>query len=80
MPQNHGKPLCGPSTRRNPSRKAVFWVNLGDDADTTGAVYGQIARAYYGECGIPHDWWEKLARRSLIESLAGRLLELSLIF
>ena len=24
-------------------------VNLGDDADTTGAVYGQIAGAYYGE-------------------------------
>ena len=28
-------------------------VNLGDDADTTGAVYGQIAGAYYGESGIP---------------------------
>lgn len=28
-------------------------VNLGDDADTTGAVYGQIAGAYYGEDGIP---------------------------
>jgi ADP-ribosylglycohydrolase len=28
-------------------------VNLGDDADTTGAVYGQIAGAYYGEKGIP---------------------------
>jgi len=24
-------------------------VNLGDDADTTGAVYGQLAGAYYGE-------------------------------
>lgn len=27
-------------------------VNLGDDADTTGAVYGQLAGAYYGENGI----------------------------
>jgi ADP-ribosyl-[dinitrogen reductase] hydrolase len=24
-------------------------VNLGDDADTTGAVYGQLAGAFYGE-------------------------------
>lgn len=27
-------------------------VNLGDDADTTGAIYGQIAGAYYGDAGI----------------------------
>jgi ADP-ribosyl-[dinitrogen reductase] hydrolase len=53
-------------------------VNLGDDADTTGAVYGQIAGAYYGEKGIPQDWREKLARRSLIESFAERLFELIL--
>lgn len=54
-------------------------VNLGDDADTTGAVYGQIAGAYYGEHGIPRDWREKLARRSLIESFAELLFELSLM-
>ncbi len=52
-------------------------VNLGDDADTTGAVYGQIAGAYYGEDGIPQGWREKLAQRSLIESFADRLFELS---
>jgi len=28
-------------------------VNLGDNADTTGAVYGQLAGAFYGEGGIP---------------------------
>jgi ADP-ribosylglycohydrolase len=28
-------------------------VNLGDDADTTGAVYGQLAGAFYGEDGNP---------------------------
>lgn len=53
-------------------------VNLGDDADTTGAVYGQIAGAYYGEEAIPQEWRERLARRSLIESFAERLFELSL--
>lgn len=31
-------------------------VNLGEDADTTGAVYGQIAGAFYGENGIPDGW------------------------
>jgi hypothetical protein len=28
-------------------------TNLGDDADTTAAVYGQLAGAFYGEAGIP---------------------------
>jgi ADP-ribosylglycohydrolase len=50
-------------------------VNLGDDADTTGAIYGQLAGAYYGEPGIPARWRERLARRDLIESLAEKLLE-----
>ena len=48
-------------------------VNLGDDADTTGAVYGQIAGAYYGASAIPAAWIEKLAMRELIERLAERL-------
>lgn len=52
-------------------------VNLGDDADTTGAVYGQIAGAYYGEGGIPKPWLEKLAMRGTIEGLADRLCELA---
>ena len=52
-------------------------VNLGDDADTTGAVYGQIAGAYYGEAGIPETWRAKLARRELIESYAEGIIELA---
>ena len=48
-------------------------VNLGDDADTTGAVYGQIAGACYGVQGIPTAWLAKLHRRADIEALAGRL-------
>jgi ADP-ribosyl-[dinitrogen reductase] hydrolase len=32
---------------------ALLAVNLGNDADTTGAVFGQIAGAYYGYEGIP---------------------------
>jgi ADP-ribosyl-[dinitrogen reductase] hydrolase len=39
---------------------ALLAVNLGDDADTTGAVYGQLAGAHYGLRGIPVDWVDKL--------------------
>jgi ADP-ribosyl-[dinitrogen reductase] hydrolase len=42
-------------------------VNLGDDADTTGAVCGQFAGAYWGESGVPQRWRDGLARRDLIE-------------
>jgi ADP-ribosyl-[dinitrogen reductase] hydrolase len=49
-------------------------VNLGDDADTTGAVYGQLAGAFYGEQGIPQEWRTRLAHRSPIESHADQLL------
>lgn len=54
---------------------ALLAVNLGDDADTTGAVYGQLAGASYGEDGIPPEWRECLAMRDVIASLAERLHE-----
>jgi ADP-ribosylglycohydrolase len=52
-------------------------VNLGDDADTTGAVYGQLAGAFYGEKGIPEPWLVKISHRRLIETFAERLFDLS---
>ena len=52
---------------------ALLAVNLGDDADTTGAVYGQIAGAYYGVAGIPERWRSKLAHLETLESFAARL-------
>ncbi len=56
---------------------ALLAVNLGDDADTTGAVYGQLAGAYYGESAIPPEWRERLAMRELIESFADRICQLA---
>jgi ADP-ribosylglycohydrolase len=50
-------------------------VNLGDDADTTGAVYGQLAGAYYGADSIPAKWRRILAMVTTIEALAAKLLE-----
>jgi ADP-ribosyl-[dinitrogen reductase] hydrolase len=52
-------------------------ANLGDDADTTAAVFGQLAGAYYGEHGISSEWREEVALRDEIQALADRLLELS---
>lgn len=54
---------------------ALRAVNLGDDADTTGAIYGQIAGAYYGAEAIPEDWQQRLAMMDKILSLADRLYD-----
>jgi ADP-ribosyl-[dinitrogen reductase] hydrolase len=48
-------------------------VNLGDDADTTAAVYGQIAGAHYGESAIPAEWRDKLALWETVDTLAEQL-------
>jgi ADP-ribosyl-[dinitrogen reductase] hydrolase len=50
-------------------------VNLGDDADTTAAIYGQIAGAWHGVKAIPAGWRTRLARYELIDQLAGQLFE-----
>jgi len=56
-------------------RQAVLRaVNLGDDADTTGAVCGQLAGACWGESGIPAQWLEALARKDMIKRALRGLL------
>lgn len=54
---------------------ALAAANLGDDSDTAGAVFGQIAGAYYGETAIPASWRQIVAKRDLIVGFADRLLE-----
>ena len=54
---------------------ALRVVNLGDNADTTGAVYGQIAGACYGVDDIPPEWRRRLAMGAEIESLSDGLFE-----
>ena len=59
-------------------REAVLRaVNLGDDADTTGAVCGQLAGAFWGETGIPSEWRSGLARQDLIEAALEGLTTVS---
>ena len=48
-------------------------ANLGDDADTTAAVAGQLAGAFYGESGIPAPWLKKLTMGNEIGLLAEQL-------
>lgn len=48
-------------------------ANLGDDADTTAAVCGQVAGAFYGETGIPPAWRTQLTMHDEIVALADRL-------
>ena len=56
-------------------RQAVLRaVNLGEDADTTGAICGQLAGAYWGETGIPKSWVDGLAKRDMIEEAVALLL------
>ena len=56
---------------------ALLAVNLGEDADTTGAIYGQLAGAFYGETGIPGAWRSKVVARATITEIAERLFELA---
>ena len=48
-------------------------TNLGDDADTTAAICGQVAGAYYGLSGLPTHWLEKLTMREELNEFADQL-------
>ena len=48
-------------------------TNLGDDADTTAAICGQLAGAFYGENNIPNHWLNALHQREMIGNLAEKL-------
>ncbi len=49
-------------------------ANLGDDADTTAAIAGQVAGAYYGLAGIPTEWVKRVSWNDHILELAADLV------
>jgi len=53
-------------------------ANLGEDADTTAAICGQVAGAFYGISGIPEKWQNRLVMKQEIGELAERLYEKAL--
>ena len=76
--------------RRRPRSQAALWAfghsdsfeagallvaNLGGDADTTAAIYGALAGAYYGEGGLPTQWIERLFFAPLLRAAAEALCE-----
>ena len=48
-------------------------VNLGDDANTVGAITGGLAGIIYGYDTIPPEWLEVLAKKDDIIELANKL-------
>ena len=52
-------------------------VNLGKDSDSSAAIYGQLAGAYYGVEGIPEHWRKKCFLSSLILLFVDELYRLS---
>jgi ADP-ribosylglycohydrolase len=45
-------------------------VNLGDDTDTTAAIYGQLAGAYYGFKNLPDEWIQQVYAKKFIQTLS----------
>ena len=54
-------------------------ANLGDDADTTAAICGQLAGAHYGVQGIPERWRERIAMADTINQLSDQLYQAALL-
>lgn len=54
-------------------------ANLGDDADTTAAICGQLAGAYYGVQAIPEAWRERIVQAELINQLSDQLYRQALL-
>ena len=49
---------------------ALAAVNLGDDADTTAAIFGQLAGAFYGYTQLPHDWVEQVYAKEFLRTVS----------
>jgi ADP-ribosylglycohydrolase len=55
-------------------------VNLGDDSDTVGAVYGQLAGAYYGNEAIPARWIMELSKVDVLDTMTDKLWNASISY
>ena len=53
-------------------------VNLGDDADTTAAVAGGLAGAFYGIAAIPRKWVDSLQRKEYVLELYEKFADFTL--
>lgn len=60
-------------TTDNFKEGALKAINLGGDSDTIGAIYGQLAGAYYGLASMPQEWLKQLHEYDEIVKIADRL-------
>ena len=51
-------------------------IRLGGDTDTNGAIYGQLAGAYYGYKAIPEEWRRNVYLADELVEIADKLLEM----
>lgn len=61
-------------TTDNFEEALIAAVNLGGDADTIGAVCGQIAGAYYGYSAIPERWLAVIKGREKLDNLINEFI------
>ena len=55
---------------------ALRVVNLGDDADTVGAVYGGLAGAWYGIESVPGEWINGLQAKGMLDEVVEGVVRL----
>ena len=66
--------------KSNSFKEAILLaVNVGHDADTTAAICGQIAGAFYGYEGIPESWKESITMKDDIIDLATDLYNFNIL-
>ena len=66
--------LWGIAKNQQFEKGLIHVVNLGGDADTAGAVFGQLAGALYGLETIPDRWKNTVYQNQEIIQLAERLV------
>ncbi len=65
------------SKSRSFEEGCLLAVNLGDDSDTVGAVYGQLAGTYDGVDSIPNKWRNELSKVAVLENITEKLFNAS---
>ena len=55
---------------------AIKVVNLGDDADTVGAIYGGLAGAFYGMESVPEEWLNDLQGKEILQEVIEGVVNL----
>jgi ADP-ribosyl-[dinitrogen reductase] hydrolase len=51
-------------------------IAMGDDTDTVGAIYGQIAGAFYGYSSIPSYYIDNLYKKNMLDSVIEPFMKL----